>query len=76
VAVDRLVSLEEEDVEVHVYTDCGTEEMAATDEKAVADMIAKWTDAGTVSFHFHGVEDGHRERLRELFPNRRLISID
>lgn len=75
-SIDRLVSLDEESVEIHVYTDCGTEKMTANDDKLVSEMIAKWTEAGDVSFHFHGVEDGHRERLRDLFRDRKLITID
>jgi hypothetical protein len=61
-------------LDIHVYTDCGTEEMSKDDEQAVRTTTAKWSQAGSVTMSFHGVKTGFREKLRDLiaFP----VTID
>ncbi|MBS1715550.1 MAG: hypothetical protein JST30_14575 [Armatimonadetes bacterium] len=68
--IDKRLLAGSSDIEIHVYTDCGTEEMSEKDDGAVHKITDRWKADGDVHVAFHGVKTGHREALRDLvaFP--------
>jgi hypothetical protein len=64
--VDKRIGAEGGAIDVHIFTDCGTELMSKEDEARAGEVTAAWASSGRVTVSFHGVKIGHREKIRDL----------
>ena len=51
--------------DIHIFTDCGIEEMTPKEVDTAREISSEWSALG-YRVHFHGVRSGFRERIRSM----------